>query len=357
MNPFEALDGLHQKASANFSFFDRLAVVENYSIGIEQELRYLQKNSGIFDRKAWLLLELNGVDAKNFLQGMVSSDLEKIDIHQIQPALICQSKGKIQHVLEIWRTSQYSWVLSCYPGEGFLVANLLDKFHIRENFEFQLLTPSILRLDLRGPRSRNVLEILGLNVSSTTSETSLIDKKILCTKHRHLGVEHYSLLIPGKDVEDVANKLLNQEDCGWVGWDAWDEMDLIECIPVFGRDFTNDNFAQEAALKDYISFNKGCYIGQEPNARLFSRGRPQKQLVSLTIPASATIYDSSPLFSGAELVGEITTISASSHDGTYVGMAMVKTKVLDIEDTKLSIIPDDPEPTIEWSKLPTHIMR
>ena len=357
MNPFEALDGLHQKASANFSFFDRLAVVENYSIGIEQELRYLQKNSGIFDRKAWLLLELNGVDAKNFLQGMVSADLEKIDINQIQPALICQSKGKIQHVLEIWRTSQYSWVLSCYPGEGFLVANLLDKFHIRENFEFQLLTPSILRLDLRGPRSRNVLEILGLNVSSTTSETSLIDKKILCTKHRHLGVEHYSLLIPGKDVEDVANKLLNQEDCGWVGWDAWNEMDLIECIPVFGRDFTNDNFAQEAALKDYISFNKGCYIGQEPNARLFSRGRPQKQLVSLTIPASATIYDSSPLFSGAELVGEITTISASSHDGTYVGMAMVKTKVLDIEDTKLSIIPDDPEPTIEWSKLPTHIMR
>jgi len=110
------------------------------------------------------------------------------------------------------------------------------------------------------------------------------------------------------------------------------EMDLIERIPVFGRDYTNDNFAQEAALKDYISFNKGCYIGQEPNARLFFRGRPQKQLVSLSI-------------------------SASSHDGTYLGMAMVKTKVLDTEDTNLSIIPDDPEPTIEWSKLPTHIMR
>jgi len=142
MNPVEALDELHQKAGANFSFFDRLAVVEKYSIGIEQELRYLQKSSGIFDRKAWLLLELNGVDAKNFLQGMVSADLDKIDINQIQPALICQSKGKIQHVLEIWRTSQHRWVLSSYPGEGFQVANLLNKFHIRENFEFQLLTPS-----------------------------------------------------------------------------------------------------------------------------------------------------------------------------------------------------------------------
>ena len=190
MNPVEVLDGLHQKAGANFSFFDRLAVVEKYSIGIEKELRYLQKSSGLFDRKAWLLLELNGVDAKNFLQGMVSADLEKIEINQIQPALICQNKGKIQHVLEIWRTSQHSWVLSSYPGEGFQVANLLDKFHIRENFEFQLLTPSFLRLDLRGPRSRNVLEILELNGSSTTSETSGIDKKILCTKHQNPGVDH-----------------------------------------------------------------------------------------------------------------------------------------------------------------------
>ena len=43
MNPVEALDGLHQKAGANFSFYDRLAVVEKYSIGIEQELKYLQK--------------------------------------------------------------------------------------------------------------------------------------------------------------------------------------------------------------------------------------------------------------------------------------------------------------------------
>ncbi|MEC7221009.1 MAG: hypothetical protein VXW29_11450, partial [SAR324 cluster bacterium] len=108
---------------------------------------------------------------------------------------------------------------------------------------------------------------------------------------------------------------------------------------------------------DYISFNKGCYIGQEPNARLFFRGRPQKQLVNLSIPDSANIYATSPLFFGSDLVGEVTTISAYSHDGVYVGMAMVKTKVLDTEDTKLSIIPDDPEPTIGWSKLPTHIMR
>ena len=97
-----------------------------------------------------------------------------------------------------------------------------------------------------------------------------------------------------------------------------ERMDLIERIPVFGRDFTTENFAQESALKDYISFNKGCYIGQEPNARLFF-GAPTKQLVSISIPASLTTFCSSPLFSGSELVGEITAISASSFETGYLG--------------------------------------
>ena len=48
MNPAEALNGLHEKEGAKFGFFDRLAVVDKYAIGIEQELRYLQKSSGLF---------------------------------------------------------------------------------------------------------------------------------------------------------------------------------------------------------------------------------------------------------------------------------------------------------------------
>ena len=149
-------------------------------------------------------------------------------------------------------------------------------------------------------------------MSSDTSETSGIDKKILCTKHQNPGVEHYSLLIPGKDVENVANQTFRSRTLrlGWLG--CMERNGSYRAHSSIWKDYTTENFAQEAALKDYISFNKGCYIGQEPNARLFFRGRPQKQLVSISIPASLTTFCSSPLFSGSELVGEITTISASS---------------------------------------------
>ena len=53
-----------------------LPLLRSIQLG-SKELRYLQEFR-LFDRKAWLLLELNGVDAKNFLQGMVSADLEKL---------------------------------------------------------------------------------------------------------------------------------------------------------------------------------------------------------------------------------------------------------------------------------------
>ena len=89
----------------------------------------------------------------------------------------------------------------------------------------------------------------------------------------------------------------------------------------------------------------------------FFGGAHKSSLLVYQFQIQQTTFCSSPLFFGSELVGEITTISASSFDGGYFGMAMLKTKILDTENTKLSIIPDDPEPTIEWSKLPTHITR
>ena len=73
-------------------------------------------------------------------------------------------------------------------------------------------------------------------------------------------------------------------------------MDLIERIPVFGKDYTTDNFAQEAALKDYISFNKGCYIGQEPNARLFFGGAHKISLLVYQFQIQQTFMMHHPCF-------------------------------------------------------------
>ncbi|NIP27138.1 MAG: glycine cleavage system protein T, partial [Phycisphaerae bacterium] len=86
--------------------------------------------------------------------------------------------------------------------------------------------------------------------------------------------------------------------------------------PRFGRELTEDYIPLEANLWDDVSFNKGCYTGQEVIARMESRGRIAKQLVKLSPDA--------PLEIGAEIradgkkAGQVT----STADGPQGALAL-----------------------------------
>ncbi len=103
--------------------------------------------------------------------------------------------------------------------------------------------------------------------------------------------------------------------------DAREEARLAVGRPSFGADFGEDTLPQEAGLKSYISFEKGCYVGQEPIVMLEHRGKPPKRLVHLRteLPVGATISQE-----GRE-VGQVT----SSRGG--FGIARLKRKALERE--------------------------
>lgn len=356
MNIPDSLDKLHQAAGAQLSYQDRLGIPQAYPEGLQAEVAALQSQCGLFDRKGWLLLELKGPDAARFLQGMVTMDVEKLPVGQLQPTLICQSKGKIQHALELWHLDDQRWLLSCEPGDGLQVGNHLHKYHIREDFEFALVTPSQLRLDLRGPLAQACLEGLGYP-EETPSHWSWEGTQIQITRLQRLGVPCFALLLPGEQAAPFAQALLQGSRCQWVGWQAWQEQDLLEQRPVFGRDFTTDHFAQEVGLAEYISYSKGCYIGQEPNARLYHRGRPQRQLVQVQLPPDQSIQPGQALYLENEEVGHITAAAQSIIAETRPGLALLRTRVLEQNIPYLSLEAEGAPALVTWSLLPTHIQR
>ncbi len=78
-------------------------------------------------------------------------------------------------------------------------------------------------------------------------------------------------------------------------------------LPRFGRELTLDYIPLEADLWADVSFNKGCYVGQEIIARMESRGKLAKRLVRLR-PAA-------PVAAGAEISAE------GRHVGTITSAA------------------------------------
>jgi folate-binding protein YgfZ len=97
----------------------------------------------------------------------------------------------------------------------------------------------------------------------------------------------------------------------------------------FGHELSSDYIPLEADLWDDVSFDKGCYIGQEIIARMESRGRLAKRLVKL--------HPARPVEPGAVIMAEDkkagTVTSAAVGPNGPVALGFVKTSVLDKQST------------------------
>ncbi len=96
-------------------------------------------------------------------------------------------------------------------------------------------------------------------------------------------------------------------------------------LPEYGVDMSDENLAQETGLDEAISYDKGCYLGQEVVARIHFRGHVNRQLRSLE-------FDMGPALSGARLlagdkeVGVITSAVTSPEYGD-IGLGYVRREV------------------------------
>jgi folate-binding protein YgfZ len=110
-----------------------------------------------------------------------------------------------------------------------------------------------------------------------------------------------------------------------VGDDAgWEVVRVLASVPRFGVDFDDGNYPQEAALETKaVSFDKGCYLGQEVVCMLEMRGHVKKKLVSLAIDGSESPPAHTPVEDGKGSVGEVTT-AVRAPDGSVHALAMVK---------------------------------
>ncbi|MEI7467121.1 MAG: hypothetical protein WCL57_02730 [Chloroflexota bacterium] len=78
------------------------------------------------------------------------------------------------------------------------------------------------------------------------------------------------------------------------------------------NEINEDYIPLEAGLWGAVSFNKGCYIGQEIIARMEARGQLAKKLMCLQTQVGAAVGDD--LISGNDNVGKLTSVTPN---GTY----------------------------------------
>ena len=95
--------------------------------------------------------------------------------------------------------------------------------------------------------------------------------------------------------------------------------------PAYGKELSEDFNPLEANLLEYISFTKGCYVGQEVVARLKTYNKVQRQLVGLRWDFDSRAAPGSKLMLEGKQVGLVTSAAKSPRLDKVLGLGYVRT--------------------------------
>ena len=228
-------------------------------------------------------VRVEGPDAAEYLQRMVSNDVEALTVDEACPALLLTAKARLIAPLVVLRRGDDDFLLLTEPGLGEVVRAQLTRMRLRARCEIEL------------EEHDSVLVFGGSN------------------GFRRTGPEAREALDAGLEVT------LSEEQL---------ELRRIEsAVPRWERELDDRILPAEAGLDhSHISFSKGCYPGQEPVARLHFRGHPNRGLRIVELE-EVPEHDAPLLYDGRE-VGRVTS-AARRADGTVVALAYVRTEVPD----------------------------
>ena len=168
-----------------------------------------------------------------------------------------------------------------------------------------------------GPRAAELTGAEGLGPEHAHRELALGGASCLAVA-TDLGID---LLASPADLETARAALL---DAGAerASEEAAEILRVESGRPRFGREMSEATMPAEAGIVERaVDFEKGCYIGQEPVARLHYRGRPNRVLRGLALGAPAKA--GAALSLGEKEVGRIGTACVSPSLGP-IALAVVR---------------------------------
>jgi tRNA-modifying protein YgfZ len=284
---------------------------------LHSDYRALTEGCGLLDRSERGKLALTGSQAKEFLQGQVTNDVEALRPGSGCYAAFLTPKGKMLGDLRILDTGA-ELLLDTERVALQELFNLIRRFRVGFDVELHKRTLERGLLSLMGPRAEAVSGVAALAPEEHAHLEVTVDGIPARAIRTDAGVD---LLCESSDTEALTEALRR------VGAEAVSE-GTAEVIriergrPRYGIDLDDSVIPQEAGLNDRaVSFTKGCYVGQETVARLYYRGKPNRQLRG--IRCQAPVQPGEQITYGDRVVATVSSAAISPALGP-VALALVR---------------------------------
>jgi aminomethyltransferase len=282
--------------------------------GVIPEHLAVRADAGAFDVSHMGQLHVEGPMSAEFLQSMLSNDVDRLSDGEAQYTLLTNEHGGIVDDLIVYRMSHGHYLLVVNAGNREAAYAWLKEREARGT-EVRDASDEYALVAVQGPRS---LERLGLDEAPafTHAMGELDGIEVMVCRTGYTGEKGVELMCAEDDAVALWDAVIAR-GVAPAGLGARDTLRLEVCYPLHGNDITQDTDAISAGLGWTCALDTG-FTGADVLRRIKEEG-PERRLVAFVMEEKAIPRPGMPIEGG----GEVTSGTQSPSLDVGIGMGYV----------------------------------
>ena len=321
----------HRATGARIGEFSGCLLPEGFS-DFDTEYKAGRESIALFDTNWHLTANFTGRDRVKYLHAVTSGNVKDLAVDRGTLALLLNPQGRILAELEIYALAE-SILLRSHVSLREQTIATLKKYILGSQVKLEDATDATGSIAIEGPRAAGVLkQIAGVDVTElpdmAVCEVHIEQIPCRLVRRSQFGQPGAEIVASREALAQLwrmSEGAVRAHGGAPTGMIALNSLRLEAGVPWFPADFNDTVIPHEAAVEDtHISFNKGCYTGQEIVERVRSQGRVNRKRVRLKFSSTQPPLPGTKLRANGADIGAITSAAYSPASGTAIGMGYVR---------------------------------
>ncbi|GMA60603.1 glycine cleavage system aminomethyltransferase GcvT [Alicyclobacillus fastidiosus] len=293
---------------------------------IVQEHQSVRRDVGVFDVSHMGEFLVTGSDSKQFVQYLVTNDVERLADGQALYTLLTDDNGGIIDDLLVYRLAEERWLLVVNAGnidvDYAWVTSHTGEFAVKVDN----ISDDVALIALQGPRAQALLAqntdvALDELRPFTFAKGEVVGQPALVSRTGYTGEDGFELYVRANDAAAIYEALI-QLGAVPCGLGARDTLRLEAKLPLYGNELSREVTPYEAGLGMFVKLDKGDFIGRAALVRQKEVG-VSKKLVGIQTEDRAIPRTGYKVFVGDEEVGVVTSGTMSPTLQVPIGLVLV----------------------------------
>ena len=301
---------------------------------LDEYIEVRERGAGLIEFENRGLIEVSGGEAEMFLSGLITNDVKNLPENSWINAAFPNAQGRLLAIVRVWKIGG-KFYFDTEDKTYEIVLQNLERFTLAGDFKVEDLTQEFVCLSVQG-KSLPDFE-LELPKENRVIETEFENEKLIVLSDANIGEKGFYFYIKQTAAENFKSNM-REKGVKEVSDQAFEVLRIEAGLPVYNVDMDDSTVVPEINLDNLISYNKGCYIGQEVIARIHFRGRVAKQLTGLIFENNAAKVQPGDEIKSTDgkNAGKITSVAYSPKLEKQIALAFVRYAFLE-EGTELNI--------------------